>query len=140
MANPRPKRTGDGDAIGADDIERRDLRRVSVDCNALLRLAEYLTFRARLCNISTDAVQVICEPRYALLIHPAGVGVAPAEDRLIDISVALPEYGEVGEFKARCRVKYCVEYDESRLALGLQFVTMDFHSVQHLDRFMESRA
>ena len=76
-------------------------------------------------------------PRYALLIHPGGVESPPSADRLIDISIALLDYAEVDDFKASCRIKYCVEYDDERLALGLQFVTIDFQSVQHLDRFVE---
>jgi len=139
MVNPRPKEPADVRDVGTDDTERRDLRRIPLECNALLRLAEYLTFRARLRNISADAVQVICDPRYALLIHPGGTDSIPDESRLIDISVALPEFEEAGDFKARCRVKYCADYDDDRMVLGLQFVTMDFTSVQHLDRFMESR-
>lgn len=126
------------DPAASNDVERRDLRRIPIECNALLRLAEYLTFRARLRNISADAVQVICEPRYALLIHPGVMAVSPDDSRLIDISIALPEYEDVGDFKAHCRVKYCVEYDAERMALGLQFVTMDLDSVRHLDRFIGS--
>lgn len=131
--DPRPTRHE-----GSAERDRRDLRRIPFECNALLRLAESLTFRARLRNISADAVQVICEPRYALLIHPGGTSSTPASDRLIDISVALFEYADAEDFKASCRVKYCVEHDAGRMALGLQFVKMDFRSVQHLDRFVET--
>ncbi len=138
--NPQSKQTAKVRDGSMDSVERRDLQRVPLECNALVRLAEYLTFRARLRNISADAVQVVCDPRYALLIHPGGVESPPDSDRLIDISVALPEYGDAGDFKERCRVKYCVNYstDDERMVLGLQFVSMDFRSVQHLDRFMES--
>ncbi len=138
--NSQPKQSVDVRDGGVDANERRDLKRVPLECNALVRLAEYLTFRARLRNISADAVQVVCDPRYALLIHPGGVESAPDSNRLIDISVALPEFDDAGDFKARCRVKYCVhDMDgDERMVLGLQFVTMDFSSVQHLDRFMES--
>jgi hypothetical protein len=125
------------EAFDATDNDLRDLERIPFECNALLRLAEYLTFRARLRNISADAVQVICDPRYALLIHPGGVESPPSSDRLIDISIALLDYAEADDFKASCRVKYCVEHDDNRMALGLQFVTIDFQSVQHLDRFVE---
>ncbi len=141
MVKPQPKPPTDR-RVGSDHtVERRDLDRVPIECNALLRLAEYLTFRAQLRNISADAVQVVCDPRYALLIQPGGENSSPDDSRLIDISVALPEYDETGDFKARCRVKYCVDgaEDDDRMVLGLQFVTMDFLSVQHLDRFMESR-
>jgi c-di-GMP-binding flagellar brake protein YcgR len=138
--NPQPKQPAAARAGGHDDVDRRDLQRVPIECNALVRLAEYLTFRAQLRNISADAVQVICDPRYALLIQPGGSESTPNGDRLIDISVALPEYDDSGDFKAQCRVKYCVEdaEEKERMILGLQFVTMDFRSVQHLDRFMES--
>ena len=140
MVNPQPKQPANVRDGSVDAVERRDLQRVPLECNALVRLAEYLTFRAHLRNISADAVQVICDSRYALLIHPGGVESAPDSDRLIDISVALPEFDDAGDFKARCRVKYCVNCaaEDERMVLGLQFVTMDFRSVQHLDRFMES--
>ena len=134
-----PRQLADRADAEPNEVEQRDLRRIPIECNALVRLAETLTFRARLRNISADAAQVICDPRYALLIHPGGADAAPDENRLIDIAVALPEFEDVGEFKARCRVKYCVQYDEERMALGLQFVTMDFQSIQHLDRFIELR-
>ena len=142
MVKPQPKQPADRRVGGDNTVERRDLERVPIECNALLRLAEYLTFRAQLRNISADAVQVVCDPRYALLIQPGGEDATPDDSRMIDISVALPEYDEAGDFKARCRVKYCVDdaEDDDRMVLGLQFVTMDFRSVQHLDRFMESRA
>ncbi len=140
MVDPRPKQTIDaGGVVGATEVERRDLQRIPIECNALLRLAEYLMFRARLRNISADAVQVLCDARYALLIHPGGVDSSPDESRLIDISVALPEYQGADHFKASCRVKYCVEHDAECMVLGLQFVNMDVSSVQHLDRFMASR-
>jgi c-di-GMP-binding flagellar brake protein YcgR len=122
----------------SEERDRRDLRRIPFECNALLRLEESITFRARLRNISADAIQVICEPRYALLIHPGGTSSKPASDRLVDISVALFEYADAEDFKASCRAKYCVTHDAKRMALGLQFVKMDFRSVQHLDRFMET--
>ena len=134
-----PRSLPDTGTIAAHDAERRDLNRIPIECNALVRLAEYLTFRARLRNISADAAQVICDPRYALLIHPGGTDSAPDKNRLIDIAVALPEFENVGEFKAQCRIIYCVNFDEERMALGLQFVTMDSHSIQHLERFIELR-
>ncbi|MDP6183606.1 MAG: PilZ domain-containing protein [Gammaproteobacteria bacterium] len=139
MVSPRPKQTSDASGVCVSDPERRDLQRVPIECNALLRLAEYLTFRVRLRNISADAVQVICDPRYALLIHSGGADSPPDESRLIDISIALPEDKGAGDFQARCRVKYCVEYDADRMLLGLQFVSIGFRSVQQLDRFIESR-
>lgn len=132
--NPQPEYTA------GVDVERRDLKRFPVDSNALVRLAEYLTFRARLRNISADAVQVVCDSRYALLIHPGGVDEVPDPGRLIDISIALPENNSTGEFKACCRVKYCVAAGEDRMMLGLQYVSMDFRAVQQLDRFIEQQA
>ncbi|MFT4563885.1 MAG: c-di-GMP-binding flagellar brake protein YcgR [Gammaproteobacteria bacterium] len=137
--NPQPTDRRSAGDERSDEPDRRDLRRIPFECNTLLRLEESLTFRARLRNISADAVQIICEPRYALLIHPGGTSVRPAADRLIDISVALFEYTDAEDFKATCRVKYCVDHDAERMALGLQFVKMDFRSVQHLDRFVETQ-
>ena len=116
--------------------ERRDLERSALSCNALIRLAEYLTFRAQLVNISADAVQIACDARYALLIQPGGI---VDESRQIDISIALPHDDRADDFKASCRVKYCVNAEANQMVLGLQFVTMDFRSVQYLDRFMESQ-
>jgi hypothetical protein len=107
------------EAVGRTDNERRNLERIPFECNALLRLAEYLTFRARLRNISADAVRVICDPRYSLLIRSGGVESPASADRLIDISIALLDYAEADDFKASCRVKYCVEHDDERMALGL---------------------
>jgi hypothetical protein len=133
--NPQPKRPVDN----GNNPERRDLKRIPFESNALVRLAEYLTFRARLRNISADAVQVLCDPRYALLIHPGGTDEVPDASRLIDISVSLPENDTTTEFKACCRVKYCVPAADDQMVLGMQFVSMDFHSVQQLDRFMESQ-
>ena len=139
MANPKPNNIIEKLDGASGEAERRDLKRIPFECSALLRLAEYLTFRARLRNISADAAQVICDPRYALLIHPGGTDAAPDDNRLIDISIALPEFENAGDFKARCRVKYCVDHEDAQMLLGLQFGTMDFQSVQHLDRFIESQ-
>lgn len=125
--------------LEANISERRDLERVPLSCNALIRLAEYLTFRAQLVNISADAVQIVCDPRYALLIHPGGADGPIDENRFIDISIALPHDERVEDFKASCTVKYCADAQAGQMILGLQFVTMDFRSVQHLDRFMESQ-
>ncbi|MGR9089518.1 MAG: PilZ domain-containing protein [Gammaproteobacteria bacterium] len=133
--NPQPEPPV-APGIGA---ERRDLKRIPIESNALVRLAEYLTFRARLRNISADAVQVVCDSRYALLIHPGGPDEVPDPARQIDISIALPENNSTGEFKACCRVKYCVAESDDRMTLGLQFVSMDFRSVQQLGRFMEAQ-
>ena len=59
------------------------MKRIPIESNALVRLAEYLTFRARLRNISADAAQIICDSRYALLIHPGGVDEVPDPARSI---------------------------------------------------------
>jgi hypothetical protein len=130
--------TGNGDDNGSEDFDRRGFPRVELQRNALLRLSADLTFRGILRNISHEAVQVLCELRYALLIHPAGAGAAPEAERLVDVSVALPDEDGLGDFKARCRLVYCVRYDDQYMALGLKFVETDNQSVQRLDRFLQT--
>ena len=92
-------------------------------------------------NLSNEAVQVACETRYALLIHPDGVAPAATNGRLLDISIAIPVDGGNAEVKARCRVKYCVKPaaapERDEMILGLQFVRMDFTSIQHLDHLVD---
>lgn len=122
----------------ADAAERRWVLRTPAECNALLRLSENLTFRCTLRNISQDAVQVVCDTRYALLIHPRGAEAKPDANRLVDISIALPDEGEVRGLKARCRVKYCVPLHSDTMALGLQFVGLDAASVHLLDDYIGS--
>ena len=71
-----PVDAGGGDERGRAP-DRRGFTRVELRRQVLLRLSAELTFRGFLQNISQDAVQVLCEPRYALLIHPQGDGAAP---------------------------------------------------------------
>jgi hypothetical protein len=132
---------GEDDRRGhVEEFDRRGFPRVELKRRALLRLSADLTFRGTLQNISNDAAQVLCELRYALLIHPAGDDSTPDSERAVDISVALPGEDGLDDFKARCRLVYCVRYDDRYMALGLQFVETDARSVQRLDRFLQTNS
>jgi hypothetical protein len=117
--------------------ERRVTPRYEIACSTLLRLTERLTFRCTLRNISLGAVQVECDPRYALLIHPKGAGVLPSPNRLVDVSIALPQPGLVRGFMARCRVKYCTQAPNRNMLLGLEFVEVDESARLQLERVIE---
>ena len=123
--------------------EKRKYIRINFQCNALIRLDDALTFRAKVQNISNAAVQVTCDARYALMVHPEGVESTADNGRIVDISIALPRSNNepVEDFKARCRVKYCVKPNiadsDQRMVLGLQFVSMDFASIERLDAFID---
>ncbi|MBI4696092.1 MAG: PilZ domain-containing protein [Gammaproteobacteria bacterium] len=118
--------------------ERRLAPRYDLACSTLLRLTERLTFRCTLRNISLAAVQVECDPRYALLIHPMGADIAPSPNRLLDVSIALPQPGLVRGFQARCRVKYCTQARNRNMLLGLEFVEVDEAAYVQLERFIET--
>lgn len=118
--------------------ERRCAPRFELACSTLLRLSERLTFRCTLRNFSLAAVQVECDPRYALLIQPMGAGAVPAPERRLDISIALPQPGLVRGFRARCAVKYCVQTPTRNMLLGLQFVAVDHAAYVQLERFVDT--
>ena len=73
----------------ASPSERRDGPRFSVSSNALIRLSPTLTFRVQVRNLSLSAAQIVCEPRYALLV-PLEPEAIPGKKPLIEISIALP--------------------------------------------------
>ncbi len=116
--------------------ERRRITRLPAECNALIRLSASLTFRCQVRNISTESVQVCCETRYALLIHPRSEPLDPNAIRLLDLSIALPINGTVQGFSTRCRALYCEPYDSSLMLLGLKFIKLDPSAVHLLANFI----
>lgn len=102
--------------------ERRRQRRVETACNALIRLSAALTFRCVVRNLSMNAAQVQCEPRYALLVN---------RQRPFELSIAFPVDGAVRGFTARCRAKYCEPRQEGSavssmaMVLGLEFLDLE---------------
>jgi PilZ domain len=117
--------------------ERRRQPRLVAECNALIRLSTALTFRCQVRNISMDAVQVSCDARYALLVHPRGGQLDPQDQRLLELSVAVPLGGSVRGFTTRCRTRYCERAaDMSSMMLGLEFFDLDSSAAQLLASFI----
>jgi len=117
--------------------DRRHHRRVDTTCNALIRLSATLTFRCLVRNVSMHAAQVLCEPRYALLVH---------RNRPLDLSIAFPFDGAVRGFTARCRAMYCESLSEARpdvapgMVMGLEFAELDQGPRQLLAGFIGTLA
>ncbi len=121
--------------------ERRRSPRQETTCSALIRLSAALTFRCELRNLSLEAAQVLCEPCYALLIHPRTGPVNPLASRPLELSIAFPLAGTVRGFSTRCRVKYCEPLSsgtitEARMVLGLEFIDIEQGPRQLLANFL----
>ena len=83
------------------------------------------------------AVQVACDARYALLVHPRGGVVGPVDARAFDISIAFPVNGAVRGFAARGRAVYCEGIaNSSRMLLGLEFVDLELGARQLLANYL----
>lgn len=83
-----------------------------------------------------EGVQVSCDTRYALLVHPRSEPLGPRDLRLLDLSIAFPVSGTVRGFTTRCRTRYCESAGNgSAMVLGLQFVELDSSAVQLLENF-----
>jgi hypothetical protein len=109
--------------------DRRRSPRHAALCNALIRLSSSLTFRCQVRNLSLDAAQIVCDPRYALLIHPRSGPVHPGQARSVELSVAVPLDGTVRGLRMRCRARYCEPVaDGLMMIMGLQFVDLDTQS------------
>jgi hypothetical protein len=121
----------------AEANERRRSLRFESSAIGLIRLTANLTFRCQLRNISMLSAQVMCDPRYALLIHPQGGAVNATTAREFDLSVAFPIDGSVRSFAARARAVYCTEMVNSpQMLLGLEFVTLDVGARQLLANYI----
>ncbi len=123
--------------------ERRRSLRQETTCNALIRLSAALTFRCQIRNLSLEAAQVRCEPRYALLVHPRTGPVNPLASRPLELSIAFPLAGTVRGFSARCRTRYCVPLPaeigaEAGMVLGLEFIDLEQGPQQLLANFLGS--
>ena len=117
--------------------ERRRWPRLDASCNALIRLSASLTFPCQIQNLSMRAAQVACDARYALLVHPRGGLVGPAEARAFDVSIAFPVNGAVRGFAARGRAVYCEGIaNSSRMLLGLEFVNLELGARQLLANYL----
>jgi len=120
-------------ALERDTHERRRQPRVDTTCNALMRLSAALTFRCKVRNLSMNAAQVLCEPRYALLVN---------RNRPVELSIAFPVDGAVKGFTAKCRAKYCEPHVGAQpaatadMVMGLEFLDLEQATRQLLAGFL----
>ncbi len=122
--------------------DRRRHPRIDIACNALIRLSAALTFRCQVRNLSSEAAQVLCEPRYALLVHPRSGPVNPECSRALELSIALPIDGTVWGYTTRCRTKYCESTlggsAAAGMVMGLEFIDIEQGTRQLLVNFLGS--
>ena len=141
MLDPSPKLPPESADLNSYGTERRLKTRVAINCRALIRLHNAVTFPAQLRDISVSAAQIVCDARYALLIDPSGNGASLRESLPLELAVALPG-DEHNEFKTRCRVKYCTEAPHSnsrrQMLLGVKFLGIDFGLMQKLEPILEA--
>jgi hypothetical protein len=117
--------------------ERRRWPRFDMSCNGLIRLSDTLTFRCQLRNLSMSAAQVLCDARYALLVHPRGGPVGAAGARDFDLSLAFAISGIVRSFMTRGRAIYCEAIgNSSQRLLGLEFVALEVGARQLLANYL----
>lgn len=115
--------------------ERRREPRAGTRRNALIRLSATLTFRCQVRNLSFAGGQVLCDPRYALLVRPG---------QLVDLSIAVPFAGGVRSLTACCRARYGVSMDgaapdaASGMLMGLVFADVEPASRQLLADFVDT--
>lgn len=119
----------------APPSERRDGPRFSVTSNALIRLSPTLTFRVQVRNLSLSAAQIVCEPRYALLVQLEPEAI-PGKNSLIEISIALPGPHTSRGFTTACRALYREQLNEQQMILGLHFEPAARHSQQLLGEYL----
>ena len=124
--------------------DRRRHPRTDIACNALIRLSAALTFRCQVQNLSIEAAQVLCDPRYALLVHPRSGPVNPECSRALELSIAFPIDGTVRGFTTRCRTKYCestlggIAATAAGMVMGLEFIDIEQGTRQLLANFLGS--
>jgi hypothetical protein len=122
-------------AVELTPSERRREPRVATTRNALIRLTATLTFRCQVRNLSLSGGQVLCDPRYALLVR---------QGHLVDLSIAVPFAGGVRSMTASCRASYRLAVDggtpdsASGMLMGLEFATVESASRQMLADFVDS--
>ena len=117
--------------------ERRRWPRLEMSCNGLVRLSDTLTFRCHLRNLSMSAAQIVCDARYALLVHPRGGPVGTTGARDFDLSLAFSINGTVRGFTARGRAVYCEALENSpQMLLGLEFVDLEVGARQLLANYI----
>lgn len=128
---------------GLPRVERRRRPRIETACNALVRLSRTLTFRCRVLNLTLESCQILCDPRYALLIHPDAGQVERAAARAFEISIALPFVGATRGFTTGCRARYCTTALPSHagegegMVVGLEFETAEPVSRQLLADYLD---
>ena len=123
--------------------DRRRHPRIDIACNALVRLSAALTFRCQVRNLSIEAAQVLCDPCYALLVHPRSGPVNPECSRALELSIALPIDGTVWGYTTRCRTKYCESTlggsaAAAGMVMGLEFIDIEQGTRQLLVNFLGS--
>ena len=123
--------------------DRRRHPRIDIACNALVRLSAALTFRCQVRNLSIEAAQVLCDPCYALLVHPRSGPVNPECSRALELSIALPIDGTVWGYTTSCRTKYCESTlggsaAAAGMVMGLEFIDIEQGTRQLLVNFLGS--
>jgi hypothetical protein len=110
-------------------------------CNALVRLSRTLTFRCRVLNLTLVSAQILCDPRFALLIHPAAGQVERAAARAFEISIALPFADSLRGFTTGCRARYCAparpQETAEGMVVGLEFDAREPASLQRLADYLD---
>jgi PilZ domain len=119
------------------DAERRQSERFITHCSALIRLSSTLTFPCRVRNLSMEAAQVACAPRFALLAQPP----TATRLRLIELSIALNVAGTVRGVTTQAVPLYCIEPENNDAAshemlLGVKFLSLDAGAKQSLADYL----
>ncbi len=116
--------------------QRRRYPRVDVSLPAILTTNDHRVLKAWVRNVSTDGLQVRCDPETARALHPQATQIAPGRQPGVLLRFDLPlERGDC-TIATRGRICYMAARSKDQIAFGVQFMELGLDAKQALTTFI----
>jgi hypothetical protein len=101
--------------------EQRCYPRVDLRTPVIVTTDAHEVAHAHIRNISTDGVQLRCDPQTASILHPRATHIVPGTGAMVMLRFHVPVSGRDRPFAARARLTYIAVKNPEEIAFGLRF-------------------
>ena len=118
--------------------QRRDLPRIDVGSPVEVLVEDGDDFAVQLVNISRGGAQLGCSKAEAETMVLRGSLVSPDQGAVFLLRFVLPVLDNEYVLQVRGRLAHSTPIAKDRHAIGIQFLSFDGESQQHLEAFIEA--
>ena len=94
---------------------------------------------ARIYNLSSEGIQIRCDPGTARRIHPAGKAISDRSGPEVLIALRLKHGADIRTQVLRCRVFYVLPESPQEVIIGLEFEELNQAQREVIDALMGAR-